>query len=43
MEFSKMNERTRYLSCGQGFCARNISEGSFNYMLITPPPRIHIR
>ncbi len=42
MEFSKLNERTRYLSYDQGFCARNIPEDLFNHTL-TPPPQIHIR
>ena len=44
MEFSKLNERTRYLSYDQGSCARNIPEDLFKPKLTPPPPLgIHIR
>lgn len=36
MEMLIRNERNKYLSSDQGFCARNTSEGNSNLMLITP-------
>ena len=38
MELLIRNERTKYLSSDQGFCARNTFEANFNYKLTTPPP-----